>query len=145
LPGADREERLRWAGQNIGRTVSSFKELSSAEAAHLIDLLKGAMGQYSPPRPRPSRERAHDMGTAGRRSAARDLLVMASQDDLALLQRDLDELGWDQARLTAFLAAPSSPLKHGSAIRTLADVNKVHWALKNILARERRKRGGDAA
>src|SRR5205807_10521553 len=43
-------------------------------------------------------------------------------------------MGWNNSRLEAFLHSLSSPLgkRSNPQLRTLADVNKVLWALKNI-------------
>ena len=50
----------------------------------------------------------------------------------------LEMLGWDRARLDAFLHSPSSPLGGRSNIqlRTVGDVNRVLWALKRIAERQ---------
>jgi cytochrome c2 len=61
---------------------------------------------------------------------------MASGADLERIQADLTRLGWDQARLEAFLRSPKSPTRGRTAIRTLADANKVHWALKHLSPRK---------
>lgn len=143
----DREARLLWASENCGREISSFRDLTSAEASSLIDLLHGELGipvvppqrQGRPRRGIADRDRAQAAGTEGRRGGS-NTRTIAAAEDLALIDQDLTELGWDRARLDAFLRSASSPLGRRSnpEIRTLADVNRVHWALKRIAERSAR-------
>jgi hypothetical protein len=63
-------------------------------------------------------------------------------EDLARIATITAELGWDQARLDAFLRSGSSPLKHRASIRTQADANKVWWALKRIRDRQKKAVAG---
>jgi hypothetical protein len=51
-----------------------------------------------------------------------------------LLDRLLGRLGWTRERLDAFLRSRKSPVRSG-AIRTLAEANRVIWALKRMLRR----------
>jgi hypothetical protein len=69
---------------------------------------------------------------------------LATSEDLARIATITAELGWDQARLDAFLRSGSSPLKHRgtSSIRTQADANKVWWALKRIRDRQKKAVAG---
>ncbi len=137
-----RSARLAWASDAIGRPVSSFSELTRDEARQLIDGLKGSMGLALTEKPQPwrrirSRERAQAAGTAGRRDASSSLLQMAGPDDFARIDEALHRLGWTRDRYEAWLNSASSPLpeKGVGAIRTVAEVNKVWWALKNMLKR----------
>lgn len=141
-PGDPRSARLEWASQNLGRAVASFAELTRDEAGRLIDGLKGSMGQQIGERPHPwrkvrSRDRAHAAGTAGRRDGNSQLIQMASADDLARIDEALARLGWSRDRYEAWLRSGSSPLngKESFAIRTVAEANRVWWALKNMLKR----------
>jgi hypothetical protein len=140
-----REERLRWASQQTKRSILSFKDLTLSEASDLINLLQSDMGiKESSPAVRPrrfrsrmkDRDQAHAAGTEGRRGS-RGKLTIATSDDLAMIDSIINELGWDRARLDAFLRSPSSPLGGRSNIqlRTVGDVNRVLWALKGIADR----------
>jgi hypothetical protein len=141
-----REERLRWASQQTKRSILSFKDLTLSEASDLINLLQSDMGiKESSPAVRPrrfrsrmkDRDQAHAAGTEGRRGS-RGKLTIATSDDLAMIDSIINELGWDRARLDAFLRSPSSPLGGRSNIqlRTVGDVNRVLWALKGIADRQ---------
>lgn len=136
----EREQRLAVASRVIGRTISSFTELSSDEAARLIDALKKALGQETRPRrKRPDRDQAQAYGTAGLRANSSNEIRLVDEDTLQLVNRLLAKLGWDQARFSNFLRSNSSPVRSG-AIRTLPEANKVIWALKNMVrAQERRE------
>jgi hypothetical protein len=141
-----RDERLRWASQQIKRAISSFKELRLSEASDLINLLQSEMGiKESSPAVRPrrfrsrmkDRDQAHAAGTEGRRGS-RDKFTIATADDLAMIDTMLTEMEWTRERLDAFLSSPSSPLRtsHNRQLRTVGDVNRVLWALKGIAARQ---------
>jgi hypothetical protein len=137
--GAAREDRLAWAGARIGRRIDSFKLLTIEEGIQLIDGLQRALNTKVPsktPRRRMGRQAAEKAGTEGRRDQIHAETTMASGADLERIQADLTRLGWDQARLEAFLRSPKSPTRGRTAIRTLADANKVHWALKHLSPRK---------
>lgn len=131
-----REGRLAWASQATGRAIASFSELTVEEGISLIDGLQRAVGHKVPSKTRDRRPRdryaAEKAGTEGRRDQIHNETTMASAADLERIQNDLTRLGWDQARLGAFLRSPKSPTRGRTQIRTLADANKVHWALKHI-------------
>lgn len=127
----DRQARLDWASQQLGHLVTSFRELSNREAHKLIELLQGGLGIANP---RPNRQRAYAMGNEGRRGR-RDVVTMARPEDLRGIQQQLTRLGWNQARLEAFLSASTSPLRGRTEIRTKSDANRVFWALKNMANR----------
>jgi hypothetical protein len=59
---------------------------------------------------------------------------MATSEDLAMIDAQLTLMDWTRARLDAFLASSSSPLgkRSNPQLRTVADVNRVMWALKRI-------------
>lgn len=132
-----RRQRLNWAAQNIGREITSFRDLTDAEAGSLVDLLKRAVGQEvsapirrRSPRPR-SRQGAEACGLEGRRAYPRPPSI-ATAEDLAPLDEMRQRLGWSREAFDAWLRGPSSPVK-SSALRTLADCNRVRWALKAML------------
>jgi len=123
--GNCRDDRLAWAGEILGHTVASFSKLSRAEAATLIDILR-----------RPDAQAADEAGNDGHKSnASPRRATIASADDLKRIERAIERLGWDQARLEGFLRSPSSPLRGRTQIRTVADANRVWWALKRLLQR----------
>src|SRR5258705_7439022 len=98
--GDKREARLRWAGELTGREISTWKDLSAAEAANVIDTLQRSMGiaESSPARRRPrkmSRAAAQSAGTAGRKDHSSEL-VMASAADLERINDAITRLGWDR-------------------------------------------------
>lgn len=132
----DREERLRWASGNIGRSIASFKELSRDEAATLINTLQMSLGRAVKDRPRPrSQSAGQAAGTHGRRGQRTNVEAIASADDHARIQDALTRLGWNEERFAGWLKSPSSPLGKMAdpQVRTVAQANKVWWALKNLL------------
>ncbi|MBZ5627733.1 MAG: hypothetical protein LAO06_02590 [Acidobacteriia bacterium] len=135
-----RQQRLKWAAQNIGREITSFRDLTDAEAGSLVDLLKVAVGQeVSAPvrrrsrRPR-SRQGAEACGLEGRQGDERPVSI-ATAEDLAPIDEMRQRLGWSREAFDGWLRSPSSPLKSSTALRTLADCNRVRWALKQMLKR----------
>lgn len=131
----DRNERLRWASENTGREITSFKDLTRDEAAKLIDTLQLSLGNEPKNRPR-TRAQGRTAGTEGRRGRERQV-TLAGQDDIKRIQDAVQRLGWDTARFEAWLRSPSSPLGKTSnpQIRTVADANRVWWGLKRLLQR----------
>lgn len=152
----DRSSRLAWAEFNLQMvpgSLSSFKDLTTSEASKLIDILKTALGQevIAPDRSKrkqKTRDEAQRAGTAGRRSSkaggsSNKDVALVSSEDLARIQAITGELGWNQARLDAFLHSGQSPLGRGrSQIRTQADANKVYWALKRMRDRQQKAVAG---
>jgi hypothetical protein len=137
-----RDERLRWACEQIKRAISSFKDLTLTEASDLINLLQAELGiKESSPAVRPrryrsritNRDQAQAAGTEGRRGS-RNTLTIATAEDLSMIDAQLSAMNWTRTRLDAFLQSPSSPLRGRSnaQLRTIADVNSVLWALKGI-------------
>jgi len=135
--GLKREERLAWASTALHKPVSSFKDLSGADAGFLIDLIQTTLGVKAPAKKRMSRDQARRAGLDGRADGQEysGAPQLASQADLGTIVSYYMRLGWDRARFDAWLRSPRSPLKHKSAptITTLADANKVRWALKGML------------
>jgi len=143
-----RAERLRWASEQVDRIIGSFSELTLSEASTLINLLQSELGiaETSPAvRPRryrsriKDRDQAHAAGTEGRRGL-RAKFTLGSAEDLAMIDTQLTAMGWTRERLDALLRSPSSPLGRRSnpQLRTLADINRVLWALKGIAKQQAR-------
>jgi hypothetical protein len=135
-----REGRLEWASRCLGRPIASFKEITLDEAIKLIDGLQRALGVALPqkPRPRQTRKQAEKAGTEGRYDQKHAETTLVGDADIRRIQRDLDALGWTQARLDAWLASSRGPNNRRVAIRTLGDANRVHWALKRMIVRAAR-------
>jgi len=134
-----REARIAWASENCGRAIASFSDLTLDEARSLIDKLQGILGVKAAsktPRRKMSRRAAENAGTAGRHDQKHADVTMAGEDEVKLIQRDLSRLGWDQATLERFLVSPKGPLQGRTKILTVADANKIHWALKHITPRK---------
>lgn len=134
-----REGRIAWASSQVRRTLTSFSDLSIDEAKKLIDGLQTVLGVALPsktPRRRMSRRDAQKAGTEGRHDQAHQETTLAGDKDIRRIQRELDRLGWDQARLEAFLRSPRGPNARSTAIRTLAEANRVYWALKHMKVTE---------
>lgn len=131
LDASDRAARLEWVGKKIGRAIESFRELTASEANTAIDAIQKHLPAEVVTRKRPGRKLAHAYGTAGRRGETSNEIALVDQATLALLDRLLGELGWTREQLDGFLRSKRSPVKSG-AIRTLAEANRVIWALKSI-------------
>lgn len=137
--GPGRTSRLEWATQACGRRIDSFKDITLVEGKRLIEQLQGVLNVKAPnisPR-RQSRKHGQKLGTEGRRDQIHTETTIAGPNEFALIKRDLDRLGWDQARLDRLLQSPRSPLRGATKITTLAQANKLHWALKNFKPDER--------
>jgi hypothetical protein len=137
--GTSREERITWASTRLRRPISSFSDLSSTDAGFLIDGLQEYLGVKAPakPRKRLDREQARRAGTDGRHDGQEFASApqLASAADLATIENYYTRLGWGRAQFDAWLRSPRSPLKHKSqpTISTMADANRVRWALKGML------------
>ncbi len=146
---AARSARLAWASGIVGRELSSFSELQPDEAGQLIERMKLALGQeINPPkrsRQRPGRDLALAYGTSGRRSSeSSNEIRLVDAPTLELLDRLRGELGWTRERLDAFLHSKRSPVRSG-AIRTLAEANRVVWAMRRMLRRGKHAKNGSAS
>jgi hypothetical protein len=134
-----RSERLAWASQTLGRTVASFSDLDGDEAARLVSFLKQALGQEtkSDERKRRSREAAFAAGTHGRKNRPIRIQMMATAADIQAVDEMRQRLGMSQEAFEAWLTSRSSPIRGRSApvLRTVADCNRVRWALKAMLKR----------
>jgi hypothetical protein len=146
-----REARLRWASEQVGRTIHSYSDLSRDEAKKLIDLCQGAMGiapskstrrRTRVPRIR-DEARAHAAGTEGRRDGEAGVRSMATQEDLDRIQDAIQRLGWTREQFESWLRSPRSPLARKVAGTRIAPVdpklstwwetNRVWYALKSML------------
>lgn len=123
-----RDLRYQFIAQATSGRAHKTKELSYADARLILQLLSGqgtlriADG-----------EAAWAAGNHGRRDVDQAADVLAGEQQFAFLRVLRDELGWDQARLDAFIAHQLG----GRPIRTMGNCNKVAWALKAILRRKR--------
>jgi hypothetical protein len=132
--GTDRESRIRWATERLGKPVTSFKDLSGDDAGFLIDSIQTQLGVKVPPRKRLNRDQARRAGLDGRAddSEFADAPQLATSADLARIQSMISQLGWDEAAFNKFKDSSRWPLRGNKTIRTTADANKVWWALKRI-------------
>lgn len=136
IEGNNRDSRLQWASDQVGRRVESFRDLTVDEARRLIDGLQGELGVRAPLQKRLDRDAAHRAGTDGRRvSSSKAQPQMVSAVDLAVIEDYYTRLGWTRAQLDSWLSSSRSPLSNRArpAIATLADANRVRWALKGML------------
>jgi hypothetical protein len=137
---SDRESRIRWASERLQREIVSFKTLSADDAGFLIDSIQQQLGVKAPAVKRPGAAQARRAGLDGRRDGAEYSATpqIATSEDLARIQRLLDQLGWQQETFRKFLESSRSPLAKRSdkSIRTTSDANKVWWALKGIAQRK---------
>lgn len=141
VKGNSREERLAWAARQTGRAIASFKNLTLDEGKHLIDVLQGSMNVKAPSKGKRSKlgaDRAWSAGNEGRKQQrGSNQVTLATDSDILRIQNATQRLGWDQARLDAWLRSPSSPLRGrpNLQIKTVADANRVWWGLKRLLQR----------
>lgn len=133
--GSSREERVAWASERLHKPVASFKDLTSSDAGFLIDSIQGQLGVKVPAR-RLDRHQARRYGLDGRRDGKEFEAQpeMAPGWMLCAIDDYYQRLGWDRARFDAFLSSKASPLKKKASPRivTLADANKVRFALKRM-------------
>jgi hypothetical protein len=134
-----RRERLGWASQLVGRRIESFKDLTKSEAEKCISTLLGVLGLPLNSKGFRSRqaERSRQRGTEGRKFSDSKVKTLATAQDLDRIQDAMTRLGWDQARLDAWLRSPSSPVdsKSNPKIRTQWEANRVWWGMKRLLKR----------
>jgi hypothetical protein len=134
-----RAERLSWASQNVGRALTSFKELCADEATQLIEMLKLALGQETKPtwrRPR-NRRAALAFATHGRKNRSVKVEMIATPADIEEIQGLRKHVGITEEGFEIWLRSRSSPISQRPEprLRTLADCNRVRWALKAMLRR----------
>lgn len=136
--GDPRAARLAWASGHVGRELASFSELRADEGTRLIDLLKQALGQQPKTWRRPrDRESARAAGRHGRKGIVVEVPVIAAAEDIARVHDMRERVGMSVEGFSSWLRSRSSPLgRFGDAtLRTVADCNKVYWALKSMLRR----------
>jgi len=137
---ASRIVRIEWLRGLTKRAIQSSKELTRAEATKAIQaVMKMVPEQFRGPKRRMSGQRARELGTAGRRGAAQQSTALPGKLELQAIEELKAQLGWDNTRFDAWLRSRYSPVR--GMVRTLADANRVRWALKAILKRT----GGAAA
>lgn len=131
---ASRADRLAWLSETTGRAVASAKELTNPEAEKAIrELMKRLPEHLRGRRRRMSGQRARELGTAGRRGAT-GTASLPGAAELAAIEELKAALGWDNVKFDAWLRSRYSPVR--GVVRTLADANRVRWALKAILKRQ---------
>lgn len=133
-----REERLRWASILCNRDVQSFGDLTREEAKRAIDTLQRHLGTGSsrPKKRRTDRDQALRYGKDGRHdSSFEDAPQLASALDLETIEKYYTRLDWSRAQFDGWLRSPRSPLgkRSNPQINTIADANRVRWALKKML------------
>ena len=137
LEGSSREARLRWASEQAGREIGSFSALTFDEGQRMIDGLQGQLGVKEPARKRPSRDQARRAGLDGRKDGQEFAQApqVATAADLEVIASYYMRLGWSQAQFDGWLRSNHSPLgrRANPEIRTVADANRVRWALKGML------------
>lgn len=137
-----REERLMWASLICNRTIGSFSELTAEEAGSAIDVLSKTVGLQNRQRrhERMSADRARRHGIDGRYDGQEytKLPELATPYDLQGIERYYARLGWTRDNFEAWLRSPRSPLgrKPNPQIRTVAEANRVRWALKRMLQKQ---------
>jgi hypothetical protein len=113
-----------------GFSLSSVKDLTDAQAHQLLDGLRGKRRSdtdYA------RRQAAH---YHGRRGVAADPTYLANQAELDLAWRTAANLGWSIDGFNGFV---ERQLGRSGGIRTMAEFNKVMWALKAIQRRDQAK------
>ena len=133
-----REERLLWVSLIVGHTVTSFSGLSTAEANTAIARLSKDVPQQQRRSPKPmDRAQAERHAKDGRWDGEefRAAPQLASAYDLEHIEQYYRRLGWERETFDAWLRSPRSPLGRYSRpqIRTVAQANRVRWALKRML------------
>ncbi|MGB8887122.1 MAG: hypothetical protein WCC87_10395 [Candidatus Korobacteraceae bacterium] len=136
-----REERLMWVSFLIGHQVASFSDLTGEEAATAIARLqKDIPARKRRPRQPMDRERAERHGKDGRYDGEqfRNAPKLAEAYDLEQIEGYYHRLGWSRDTFDAWLRSPRSPLGRRARpqIRTVAEANRVRWALKRILQKK---------
>jgi hypothetical protein len=132
-----REERLLWVSFIVGHQVASFSELTADEAKSSIAQLEKDVPRKKR-RPKPmDRDAAERHAKDGRWDGDKFIPApqIASEFDLANISKYYARLGWDRDTFDRWLRSPRSPLGRRSQpqIRTVAQANRVRWALKKML------------
>jgi len=87
-------------------------------------------------RPR-DRASARAAGRHGRKGVIVTVPVFASQEDIARVHAMREQVGMSVEDFEIWLRSGNSPLGRfgDSTLRTVADCNRVYWALKSMLRR----------
>jgi hypothetical protein len=120
-----------WAGWR----KQSVNELTDAEACQLLD---GLRGKRRSTKTGADYHRRQAMGTHGRRDALADPTYLANQTEKDLAWRIAGNLGWC---LDAYNCFVERQLGKTGGIVTMADYNRVMWALKAIQRRQAQQLG----
>jgi hypothetical protein len=132
-----RQERLLWASFVVGHPVTSFSELSQDEANTAIAQLEKTAPRKKRRAKPMSREAAERHAKDGRWDGEKFSAApqIASEFDLANIAKYYARLGWDRDTFDRWLRSPRSPLGRRSQpkIVTVAQANRVRWALKKML------------
>lgn len=136
-----REDRLVWVSGELHRSVTSFKQITRAEAKSLIDALQAGLVIRVPAKRSWDGRDREKLGTEGRHDQIHPESTIASAADFARVHDWLNRLAWNQQQLESWLASPRSPIRSPNPkIRTLGDANRVCWGLKRIYNSNRQKR-----
>jgi hypothetical protein len=141
LKDLPRTARLMFLSGIAKRKIDSSKDLTRGEAEQAIRAIAAALPAHLNTKKKKSmsRDRAQELGTAGRKNVqATAASSMAGPEELRHIQDLLDQLGWNRQRLDEFLRSRYSPLGAHGQIRTVANANRVRWALKRILERQKK-------
>jgi hypothetical protein len=137
IHGAAREhnvstEDLHDAIAVIGKT--SLKELTKREAYTLLDGIRGkqASPHFQPARRNQRRRDAQASHGRRKHDASADAIYPATDRERQMLRDAADLRQWDDATLTAFINRQLGK----PVLVTLADFNKVFWALKAMNRRD---------
>jgi len=126
-----RELRHEYIAAATDGRARGTKELSFADAKRVLRLLFAEQGSKTMTIADAAAARA--AGTHGRKAHYDASGVMlAGEQQFALLATLRHAIGWDQARLDVFVARQLG----GAAIRTMADANRVIWAIKSMMRRQ---------
>jgi hypothetical protein len=123
----EREARLAWATQILGREVASFRDLWTEEAARLIDECKTALGQPISPKPA---KRSYKTGSA----RPKGVVQIATADDLRQVHSWREQFGLSLEQFDSWLASPHSPTR-GRKLLTVANCRAVTIALRAMIRR----------
>jgi hypothetical protein len=131
-----RQERLLWASLICNREIASFSKLTAEEAKRAIDSLQKKL-KPKKPRQRMDRDRARRHGVDGRSDGKEfsSAPEMATAYDLEVIEGYYARLSWSRETFDSWLRSPRSPLgrKSQPQIRTVAEANRVRWALVRML------------
>jgi hypothetical protein len=123
----ERQARLAWATQIVGREIATFRDLWTDEAAKLIDECKTALGQPISPKPAKRSHRKSELATKG-------VVQIATADDLRQVHFWREQFGLSLEQFDSWLASPHSPTR-GRKLLTVANCRAVTIALRAMIRR----------